>query len=63
MASLLRTVTTVLSAFVGIRRRADHEASQTAIKPVHIVITAVVLVLCMIIGLVVLVKSITAGMP
>ena len=60
MGALLRTVTTVLSAFVGIRRRADHEAAQPNIKLVHVVVTAVVLVLLIIVALVFLVKTIAA---
>lgn len=59
MRSLLGTVTTVLSAFVGIRRKTDHDAVQPVIKPVHIVVTAVVLVLLIIAGLLMLVKTIT----
>lgn len=60
MSTLLRTITTVLSAFVGIRRRADHEAAQPKIKLVHIVVTALLMALLIIIGLVFLVKTIAA---
>ena len=38
-ASFLDTVKTVLSGFIGVRRRADHERAQ--LNPVHVVIVAV----------------------
>ena len=40
---LVQTVLAVLSAFVGIRRREDHEA--TEIKPVQVILVAVALAL------------------
>lgn len=57
---MLRTITTVLSAFVGIRRKADHDASQPQIRPLQIIVTAVILALLIIVGLVFLVKSIAS---
>jgi hypothetical protein len=39
-ASFLDTVKTVLYGFIGIRRRADHEAAR--IRPAHVIIIAVV---------------------
>ena len=41
-ASFLDTVKTVLSGFIGVRRRADHEKAQ--INPVHVIIIAVLFV-------------------
>ena len=56
-ASFLDTVKAVLSGFLGVRKRADHE--RVRLKPVHVIVTAVllvvgfVLVLRAIVGLVV----------
>lgn len=58
MRNFFKTVTTVLSAFVGIRRKADHEAAP--IKIGHIIVTALILVVLIIVGLVTLVKKIAA---
>ncbi|HEX5092572.1 MAG TPA: DUF2970 domain-containing protein [Burkholderiales bacterium] len=48
---------TVLSAFVGIRRRSDHE--RVRITPVQIIVTAVVLVALFIFTLVTVVRIVT----
>lgn len=50
-------VKTVLSAFVGIRRRADHERAR--ITPLQIVVTAVALVALFILTLVAIVRVVT----
>ncbi len=50
-------VKTVASAFVGIRRRADHERAR--ITPLQIVVTAVVLVALFILTLVTIVRVVT----
>ena len=39
-ASFLETLKTVLFGFIGVRRRADHERAQ--IRPVHLVVAAIV---------------------
>jgi Protein of unknown function (DUF2970) len=41
-ASFLDAVKTVLFGFLGVRRRADHERAQ--IRPLHIIVAAVLLV-------------------
>jgi hypothetical protein len=41
-ASFFDTVKTVLYGFIGIRRRADHEAAR--LRPVHVIVIAVVFV-------------------
>jgi hypothetical protein len=41
-ASFLDTVKTVLWGMIGIRRRADHE--RASIKPVHVIVMAVIFV-------------------
>jgi hypothetical protein len=48
-ASFLDTVKTVLAGFIGIRRRSDHEAAR--IRPVHVIIIAVALVVLFILTL------------
>ena len=46
-ASFLDTLKTVLSGFVGVRRRADHERVQ--LNPVHVIIIAVLCVVLFIV--------------
>ena len=48
-ASFFDTVKTVLAGFIGIRRRADHDAAR--IRPVHVIIIAVLFVVLFIITL------------
>ena len=38
-ASFLDTAKTVLSGFLGVRKRAEHE--RVRVKPVHVIVTAV----------------------
>ena len=47
--SFFDTVKTVLAAFIGIRRRSDHEAAR--IRPVHVIVIAVVFVVLFILTL------------
>lgn len=56
-AGPLDIVKTVLSAFVGIRRRADHERAR--ITPLQMVVTAVALVALFILTLVAIVRVVT----
>ena len=58
-ASFLDSVKTVLSGFIGIRRKADHENAR--LNPVHVVIAAVVFVLLFIATLVTIVRIVTAS--
>ena len=48
-SSFLDTVKTVLAAFVGIRRRAEHERAQ--LNPRHLIVIAVVLVVLFVLAL------------
>jgi hypothetical protein len=48
------TVKTVLFGFIGIRRKADHE--RAALKPVHVVIAAVVLAAIFVLTLITIVR-------
>jgi len=57
-ASFLDTLKTVLSAFVGVRRKAAHE--EIKINPVHVIIVAVTLVIVFIFTLVTIVRIVTA---
>lgn len=45
-ASFLDTAKTVLAAFIGVRRRADHERAR--VNPVHVVVLAVLFVVAFI---------------
>lgn len=53
----METLKTVLSGFIGIRRKADHE--KAALKPLQLVLTAVVLVIVFIVILVTIVRIVT----
>ena len=55
-----RVVATVLSAFIGIRKRASAEAAHQQIKPAHIVVAGIVGALVFIAILVTLVRFIIA---
>jgi hypothetical protein len=48
-ASFLDTVKTVLWGFLGIRRKADHE--RAAVRPVHVIIAAVLFVIAFVLTL------------
>ncbi len=57
-ASFLDTVKTVLSGFVGVRRKSDHEAAR--IKPAHIIILAIVFVVLFVVTLRTIVGIVTS---
>lgn len=48
-ASFLDTVKTVLFGFLGVRRRDDHERAR--LNPVHVIVTAVLLVVLFVLAL------------
>ncbi|MGQ0652663.1 MAG: DUF2970 domain-containing protein [Betaproteobacteria bacterium] len=48
-ASFLDTVKAVLCGFLGVRRRADHE--RVRLKPLHVVVTAVLFVALFVLAL------------
>jgi hypothetical protein len=54
----MQTLKTVLSGFIGIRRKEDHE--KAALKPVQVVLTAVALVIVFIVILVTIVRIVTS---
>ena len=53
----MHTLKTVLFGFVGVRRKADHD--QAEINPVHVALTAIVLVVAFVVTLVTIVKIVT----
>jgi hypothetical protein len=57
-ASLLDVLKTVLSGFVGIRRKADHE--KLRIKPAHVVLVAVTCVVLFVVTLITIVRIVTS---
>ena len=57
-ASFLDTVKTVLAGFVGVRRKADHEAAR--VKPAHLIILAIVFVVLFVLTLRTIVGLITS---
>jgi hypothetical protein len=54
----METLKTVLSGFIGIRRREDHE--KAPLKPVQVVFAAVVLVIVFIVILATIVRIVTS---
>jgi hypothetical protein len=48
-ASFLDTVKTVLSAFIGVRRKSDHERAQ--LNPRHLIVIAVLFVVFFVLAL------------
>jgi len=57
-ASFLDVVKTVLSGAIGIRRKSDHES--TPVRPVQIIIVAVVFVVLFIFTLLMIVRIVTS---
>ncbi len=55
----MHTLKTVLFGFVGVRRKADHEKAE--LNPVHVAVTAVVLVATFVLTLVTIVRIVTSG--
>lgn len=43
MAGFIRNVVTVLSAFVGIRRKQDHDEAAASLTPLQVIVTGVLL--------------------
>lgn len=57
-ASFLDTLKTVLSGFVGVRRKSDHEAAR--VRPAHIIILAILFVVAFIFTLRTIVGLVTS---
>jgi Protein of unknown function (DUF2970) len=60
MSAFLSTVKAVLWSFAGIRKNSEYQKDLQKLNPVHIVITAVVLVMFMIGGLIGLVNFVVS---
>jgi len=54
----METIKTVLSGFIGVRRKADHE--RAPLNPVHVIIVAVALAVIFIFTLVTVVRIVTS---
>ena len=50
----METIKTVLSGFMGIRRKLDHE--RAPLKPMHLIVTAIIFVLLFIFTLLTIVR-------
>lgn len=59
--AILNTVKTVLSAFLGIRRRSGHDEETVKLTPVQIIMTGLVAAAVFVIGLILLVRFIISS--
>jgi hypothetical protein len=59
-ASALQVAKAVLSAFIGIRKRAAHEHDAVTITPLQVIITGVIAAALFVLSLVMLVRWITS---
>lgn len=55
-----QVVKAVLSAFIGIRRRAAHEHDAVTLSPVHVIVAGIIAAVIFVLGLVMLVRFITS---
>ena len=53
----METIKTVLSGFIGVRRKDDHE--KTALNPAHVILAGVVLAVVFVLILVTIVRIVT----
>lgn len=60
MSAFLSTLKAVLWSFLGIRKNSEYQKDLEKLNPVHIVITAIVLVMLMIAGLIGLVNFVVS---
>jgi hypothetical protein len=59
--SPLAVIKTVLSAFIGIRRRSGHEQEAVQLTPVQIIVTGIIAAAVFVIGLILLVRYIISS--
>lgn len=57
---MIEAVKTVVSAFLGIRRRANHDRDTAAITPVQVVVTGVALAALFVLTLITVVRFVVA---
>ncbi len=60
-ATPLQVAKAVLSAFIGIRRRAAHEHDAVTITPLQVIVTGVITAVVFVLSLVMLVRYITGS--
>jgi len=60
-ATPLQVVKAVLSAFIGIRKRAAHEHDAVTITPLQVIVTGVIAAAVFVFSLVMLVRYVTSG--
>ena len=60
MSAFLSTLKAVLWSFLGIRKNSEYQNDLQKLNPVHVVITAIVLVMLMIAGLIGLVNYVVS---
>jgi len=59
-ATPLQVAKAVLSAFIGIRKRAGHERDAVTITPLQVIVTGVIFAAIFVLSLIVLVRHITS---
>ena len=59
-ATPLQVAKAVLSAFVGIRKRAAHERDVVTITPLQVIVTGIIFAAILVLSLVILVRTITS---
>jgi len=59
-ATPLQVLKAVLSAFIGIRRRAAHEEDAVTITPLQVIITGIICAAIFVLSLIILVRHITS---
>jgi len=59
-ASPLQVAKAVLSAFIGIRKRASHEHDAVTITPLQVIVTGIIFAAIFVLSLVMLVRTITS---
>ena len=59
-ATPLQVAKAVLSAFIGIRKRASHEHDAVTITPLQVIVTGIIFAAIFVLSLVMLVRTITS---
>ncbi|MBU3738601.1 MAG: DUF2970 domain-containing protein [Rhodoferax sp.] len=59
--SLLRSLRAVAWSFLGIRGRGASQQDMATIKPLHVIVVGLVGALLLVVGLIVLARSVTGG--
>lgn len=59
-ATPLQVAKAVLSAFIGIRKRAAHERDVVTITPLQVIVTGIIFAAILVLSLVILVRTVTS---